>query len=197
MSMKHLSSNNRAQGIETGWAREICKTGFQIESLQKPMPRDVGKMEGETARDRKRERERQQQGKLHRRFIVDTVYRYIDSPVLMGRASRMENDRHSLHHSMSQDIYKSGWILSLSAEKYVSILYYTILPELHSLATFSFSNWGSMRSLEVGRSYCFAGHNKSQVLAIKSKVKSLCTTFTDIGNSKKTLLTLTLLSLVC
>lgn len=44
VSMKHLSSNNIAQGKKTGWAREICKTGFQIESLQKKLlPGDVGK----------------------------------------------------------------------------------------------------------------------------------------------------------
>lgn len=43
---------------KTGWAREICKTGFQIESLQKQMPQDVGKMEGKTVRDRERRWER-------------------------------------------------------------------------------------------------------------------------------------------
>lgn len=61
MSMKHLSSNNKVQGIKTGWAREICKTGFQIESLQKPLPRDVGKIERETARYSKRHRERERE----------------------------------------------------------------------------------------------------------------------------------------
>lgn len=58
MSMKHLPSNNRVQGIKTGWAREICKPVFQIESLQKLLPQVVGKSEKDSKQcgDRKRER---------------------------------------------------------------------------------------------------------------------------------------------
>lgn len=57
MSMKHLPSNNRVQGIKTGWAREICKPVFQIESLQKLLPQVVGKSEKDSKQcgDRKRE----------------------------------------------------------------------------------------------------------------------------------------------
>lgn len=57
MSMKHLSGNyaERAQGIKTGWAREICKTVFQTESLQMLLPGVVGKRERERGTKRKRE----------------------------------------------------------------------------------------------------------------------------------------------
>lgn len=91
------------------------------------MPRDVGKMEGETARVRERERDSSSGN-----CIVDlwlTYYKYKDicihihSPLLIGRTLSMANGRHSQHHSVSQNvIYKSGW--TSSAKKYVAILHY-------------------------------------------------------------------------
>lgn len=96
------------------------------------------------------EGERRQQWKLHRRFMVDIlqVYRYIRNPVLMVRTPRMENNRHSQHHSMSQNvIYKSGWISSISTIKNTSLLLLETCPTF--TGNVLFSNWGSMTS-EMG-----------------------------------------------